>query len=140
MIRVWVLPGLLAVLVWAVSGCGGHKAVYPVRGKVLDSEGKPLARATVIFCPAENVYDNANKPAGFADDQGVFTLTTYSPSDGAPAGEYVVTVEWRAGPRDPKKPRHAPPDRLGGKFSDPGRSPLKVTVVKGDNDIEIKLP
>jgi hypothetical protein len=134
------LRGLVGVLLWTVCGCAGHKPVYPVSGKVVDAQGRPASGATVIFCPAENVYDNANKPAGLADERGHFTLGTYRRDDGAPAGEYVVTVVWRSGARDPARPRQPPPDRLGGRFGDPLTSPLKATVVRGGNDVEIKLP
>jgi|SRR6516162_4196306 len=131
----WIL-----LLACACSGCSRHKPVYPVLGKIVDAQGNALAGATVIFCPVEDVGDNVNKPAGLANEQGNFTLTTYKQNDGAPAGDYVVTVMWRTGPKDPKKPRQAPPDRLQGKFTDPSKSPLKATIVKGENSVEIKLP
>jgi hypothetical protein len=131
---------LCAILVLAYCGCSGRKPVYPVAGRVVDAGGKPVPGATVIFCPIENLFDNANKPAGWADDEGNFSLTTYDQEDGAPAGEYVVTVELRTGSRSPKRPRQAPPDRLGGKFSDPNRSPLRATIIKGENDVQVSLP
>jgi hypothetical protein len=140
MLRFFLRSTLVAVLAWAATGCGSKKSVYPVQGKIVDAEGKPVSGATVIFCPAENVYDNANKPAGLSDQHGNFTLTTYAQNDGAPAGEYVVAVEWRTGPKNPDKPRQAPPDRLGGKFSDPKKSPLRATIIKGKKDVEIRLP
>ena len=128
---------LAAVLLGLASGCAGNKPVYPVSGRIVDADGKPVAGATVIFCPVENVYDNANKPAGLADEQGSFALTTYSQDDGAPAGDYLVTVQCRTGAR---KSGHAPPDRLGGRFTDPTKTPLRAAVVKGENTVEIKLP
>jgi hypothetical protein len=140
MFRFVLRSTLVAVLVWAASGCGNRKSVYPVQGKIVDARGKSVPGATIIFCPAENVYDNANKPAGLSDQQGNFTLATYTQNDGAPAGEYVVTVEWSTGPKNPDKPRQAPPDRLGGKFSDPNKSPLRATIIKGKNTVEIQLP
>lgn len=133
---------LVAVAVCAAAGCGrGRKAVYPVQGSLVDSEGKPIAGATVFFCPVENYFDNHDKPGGFSDKDGKFTLTTYDNGDGAPAGDYVVTVEWRVPGGDvPRKKAQPFPDRLKGKFSDPSNSPLRATIAKGPNSIELKLP
>jgi hypothetical protein len=130
---------LLAGVVLPAAGCGSHRSVYPVRGKIVDAEGHPLPGALVCFFPADNL-NAAIKPAGYADDKGNFFLTTYENNDGAPAGDYVVTVAWRVGPRDPAKPRQPPPDRLHGRFSDVNQSPLKAAIVKGKNTPKIELP
>jgi hypothetical protein len=122
-------------------GCGsgdGRKPVYPAKGKVVGADGKPLAGAIVTLHPTEALTDHRHKPAGMADEEGNFTLGTYTETDGAPAGDYVVTVEWRRVRKSPMEP--VPPDRLGGKFSNPKSSQLKQTIVKGENRIEVKLP
>ena len=36
----------------------------------------------------------APHPRATVDKQGNFSLTTYEQADGAPPGEYLVTVEW----------------------------------------------
>jgi hypothetical protein len=133
---------LVAAAACAAAGCGnGRKPVFPVQGTVADADGKPIAGATVFFCPVENVLDNRHKPGGFSDTEGRFTLTTYDNGDGAPAGEYVVTVEWRVpGGDTPRKKAQPYPDRLKGKFCDPANSPLKATIVKGPNVVDLKLP
>jgi hypothetical protein len=112
--------------------------VYPARGKVTDAAGKPVAGATVVLHPVGSGADSALKPGGFTDADGMYVLTTRTHSDGAPAGEYVATVEVRAAP---KSPADDPPDRLKGKFRDPKTSPFKLTVTKGDNELPtIQLP
>lgn len=128
---------LAALASAAGCGSGGRKDVRPARGKVTDAAGKPVAGATVIFHPAGGGGDG-HKPAGTTGADGVYVLTTYAHQDGAPAGEYAVTVELRDAP---KKPGDDPPDRLGGKFRDPKNTPFKRTVAKGDTDLEpIQLP
>jgi hypothetical protein len=77
---------------FCASGCGPQrKAVYPVRGRVL-VDGKPAAHAQVAFHAVDAAGDP--HPVGNADGDGYFSLTTYKQGDGAPAGEYLVTVLW----------------------------------------------
>jgi hypothetical protein len=132
---------LVTFAVLGAAGCdNGRKPVYPVRGTLTDADGKPMRGAIVTFCPAASVLDNDGKPAGFCDDEGNFSLTTYANDDGAPAGDYVVTLEWRVATDTPTRPRKPPPDRLNGRFSNPAGSPLRATIVKGKNVVELKLP
>ena len=74
-----------------------RKPTFAVSGKVLDGT-KPLANVAVVFHP---VGDDGPKPRGKTDADGAFSLTTYDTADGAPAGEYRVTLElWLAGRPD----------------------------------------
>src|SRR5579884_1358822 len=74
------------------AGCSeAERPTYPVHGQVL-IEGKPAARALVAFHPVAAAGREAVHPAGQADDQGHFTLTSFAAGDGAPPGEYQVTV------------------------------------------------
>lgn len=139
MFRYFFYATVVAFPLLSALGCGNQKAVYPVRGKIVDAEGKPLGGAAICLWPAENLEDNV-KPAGYSDEEGTFTLTTYENDDGAPAGDYVVAVAWMVGPKNPEKPREPPPDRLKGKFVDPTTSPLHVTIDKGLNSPTIELP
>src|SRR5262249_32774745 len=73
-----------------------------------------------------------------------FELTTYVKGDGAPGGDYAITIEWIP-PRPP--PPHRPKqigDRLKGRYSDPQRSKISYSVEKDkDNNvppIELNLP
>ena len=114
-----------------------RKPVFPVRGQVL-VDGAPAAGATVFFYPVETDPD-ALAPYGVTDADGSFTLTTYLTFDGAPAGEYVVTVRW---PGPPKRGEDGQgPDRLQGRYGDPKTSTLRATVEKKPNELQpFKLP
>jgi hypothetical protein len=133
----WI-HGLFFLTLVALTGCSdGRKALYPVHGKILDAAGQPLSEAVVYFNPVENPAETKHKPAGMADKEGNFSLTTYRENDGAPAGNYVVTLEWKPVRRSLLDPDL--PDRLEGRFRDPATSKLTATVAKGENDLVIQL-
>jgi hypothetical protein len=123
------------------AGCAKdrHEPTFPVQGQVL-VKGKPAAGAVVLLVPLARLDDpEALKPRGITDGEGKFRLTTYERGDGAPAGEYAVTVRW------PKRTKSAldeddgrarlgpPPDVLGGRYSNPKRSSLTLTIQAGEN-------
>lgn len=111
------------------SCSNGKPPLVPLGGKVLVG-GVPAENALVIFHPAKNgaVVEGADvlRPTGRAEADGSFRVTTFDAHDGALAGEYVLTVEWRAAPTNPFD--GGGPDKLQGKYSDPKSSTLKVSV------------
>jgi hypothetical protein len=73
----------------------------PVHGQVL-LDGKPLSGAMVTFiCPNAQRFSS-----GTTDAEGKFTLTTFTPNDGALIGENAVTVTLATKP---------PPETAGNK-------------------------
>ena len=123
--RVACAVGLAAVALLLPSCGSSHKPVYSVTGQLF-LKAKPAAGATVILHPVDAKPGDTFKPAGRVDEQGVFHLTTYAKDDGAPEGDYVVTVEWRAPKRSPFDAYQA--DRLQGRYSDPKTSTLRAHV------------
>jgi hypothetical protein len=91
----------LAVVLFLSAASCSNKGVplYPVHGRVL-LDGKPMAGAMVILHPVDDVGLNGLKPRALADADGWFKIYTYSIGDGAPAGQYAVTVQ----PKKPKQP------------------------------------
>jgi len=129
---------VLAVALFTVltlAGCGGSRRAYPASGKVLDGEQNPAAGATVILHPLDNTDSNAPKPTGVVNEAGNFTLSTYGNNDGAPVGEYAMTVIWIPTRKLTSDPEGT--DRLEGRYDHPERSPLpKVRIVKpGPNEL-----
>jgi hypothetical protein len=126
------------VLLGAATGCGGKKAVYPVHGMVLDGKNKPAKGTVVVFHPANGAP--GDKPVGRVDDKGEFVLTTYQNADGAPAGDYVVTITRPAAKRTPLDRDGG--DLLRGRYGDPATSKITFTVQKGaENEVpKIQLP
>lgn len=109
---------ILATALVALSACGGKKfpTTYPVKGKVLVN-GQPAKACQITFNPTGTGGDPATKatPQGETDEKGEFQLTSYNANDGAPEGEYVVTINWRD--RVGMSQALEGPDRLGGVYS-----------------------
>src|SRR5436309_2942675 len=77
---------------WLAAGCGSsdRAGLQPVKG-TLRVNGQPAAAALVTFHPTGA---DAARPTGRVGGDGTFTLTTRVAGDGAPVGEYRVTVTW----------------------------------------------
>ena len=119
---------LLAVALASCSKSTDRPATYPITGRVL-YEGRPASGAVVILHRADGA-NTSERPRAKADAQGEFTLTTFTTGDGAPAGEYAVTVEWRRADDHPEQGV----DLLPPSYSDPKTSKLKVTIAGGSNE------
>jgi 5-hydroxyisourate hydrolase-like protein (transthyretin family) len=132
------LPSLLGLLVVSglLAGCAGStKPAQPVRGRVI-AAGKPVANAQVTFHPLNDDRE-APRPAGVTDKDGYFTLTSYSKSDGAPEGEYAVTVAcFQSFPtRNQSEGDETTRNVLPSRYSNPTTSQLRATVGKGKNEL-----
>ena len=72
-----------------------------------------------------------------AEADGSFALSTYTANDGAPAGEYAVTVVWWNPPVDAEgKPG---PNLLPQRYAKPETTPLKAVVKAGPNEVVLEL-
>jgi hypothetical protein len=138
-----ISAGLVGVLALAVlsslaPGCSsnGRKPVYRVHGTVLDSKDKPAAGAMVFFHPIQVTDGELIKPLGYVQEDGTFALTTYTKDDGAPQGEYSVTIQWHQAKSNPFGSRNPGPDKLQGRYSDQGRSKIRFQVdPKPENEV-----
>lgn len=124
---------MLALVALLPCGCSSNDEVpvHPVQGKLV-YRGRPIAEATVVL-HSKGGPQRGQRPLAYTDAQGRFTLTTTRPGDGAPPGEYVVTVELRApvtvGDEQVREGRHLLPPR----YSRAETSPLRLRVVPGEN-------
>ena len=127
--------GLLVALVApGPLSCGkddGSKPVYPVRGQVF-FQGKPTPGALVLFHPINDPNPQAPRPHGRVDQDGHFTLSTYRADDGAPVGQYVVTIDWQK-----RIPGHSGggPSLMPLRYRVPKESPLRATVGAETNNL-----
>src|SRR5437868_7064181 len=125
------------ILLVGLAGCSRNAAdgVYPVSGTVRYN-GRPVANAQVTFHPVNEANPKAVRPVGKVDDQGRFTLTSFKEKDGAPAGEYRVTVVWylarpaRLGSDETVSANYLPP-----KYASVETSELSVNVTPGTNEL-----
>ena len=137
----------------ALTGCrGGMERPVPVEGKVTLG-GKPVDGAVVTF----HSKGGGLSASGKTDAEGNFKLTTINTNDGAPPGEFTVTIAKQetksggggvdissgeygeaygqammaAGTNTMNKYMK---DVLPSKYADPGQSGLVRTVVKGEEN------
>lgn len=134
----WVAAAFGAIA--ATCGCEERRtfetAVYRVEGKMLVAD-RPAAGAKVTLhrvgtSGGSRPGGRGHYPRATVGDDGTFQFSTFVSQDGAPAGEYIVTVRWpdpEAVALDPLGEREdLPPDLLGGRFSSPQRSNLRATL------------
>lgn len=142
----WGLSFVSITVVLALAAClsaawsssdGDVPEVYPVTAR-LSFNGEATPGAFAVFHPVGAAL-NALRPSGRADQDGKLTLTTYRMGDGIPAGEYIVTVEWRklviSGEDFNPGPNVIPP-----RYAKPATSPLKVRVTDYETPpLDLKL-
>lgn len=123
-------------------GCGEAKpervAVHPVTG-TLTVKGQPATGAFVTLHPKAPLGDNVPAPRANVSKDGTFALSTFDGGDGAPAGEYKVTIRWyklvKSGPDVSPGPNVIP-----AKYARPESSDLTVRIAAGENSLPpIKL-
>jgi hypothetical protein len=141
-----LLPALLAG-----AGCGkdDQVAVNPVAGTISQG-GKPVAKAMILFQPtAPKTPEQADAPehstlVAETDQEGKYSLSTYTANDGAPAGDYLIairplgngpSVEESDGPVRPSRARSP----ISTKYAKTESSPLKATVAPGENKLDFEL-
>lgn len=137
---------LFIALLWlaclTLGGCGSRlpsdaQPVYPVRGTAT-FQGQPMRGAIVTF----HAVNSRLTARGAADLSGAFTLTTYLADDGAPAGDYTVTIYWPADfsphENDPDPP--LAPDQLKLAYVDARTTTLRASVKPAPNSIDLRLP
>ena len=129
--------GIALVLLGMGASCrDGRQATYPVSGQVTIG-GQPAASADLRFYETRGQTPGMSRPYATTDAEGRFDVSTYGMHDGAPPGEYRVTVSWK-GPLDGISPdqRDAMPERLPARYTDPSTSGIQVHIVRGQNLLE----
>jgi hypothetical protein len=99
--------------------------------------GEPAAGADLRFYEIRGRTPGMARPYATTDAEGRFVVSTYGMHDGAPPGEYRVTVSWK-GPLDSISPdqRDAMPEQLPARFADPSTSGIQVHIARGENLLE----
>ena len=109
-------------------------AVHPVHGQVL-FDGKPIGGAIVVLHPLEGAANKEVRPLAYTNDEGAFNIATFDANDGAPAGQYVATVEWLVRPQGTDDVPMTIPNKLPPRYGSPTSSKLAVEVVAGVNNL-----
>jgi hypothetical protein len=133
---------LLAIGLLTLPGCSkGPIPTYAVQGKVSFADGKPLWGGTIEFQPTQAVSSDQMKVSsrGQIQQDGMYTLSTFVPGDGAPAGDHRVLI---IQPLPPGKinPYNPSPAVIDSKFQSYETSGLKFTVTpEGPNKFDITV-
>jgi hypothetical protein len=95
--------------------------------------------------PLENGRSTALTSRGTVSDDGSFQLATYNADDGAPEGEYAVTVYWpgkrNGAASEDTSSYDLPPDQLGHRYLDPSASAIRVQIKGPETRLEpFQLP
>src|SRR5262249_7049978 len=121
----------------SLVGGAAHLAVYPAQGKIL-LDGKPLADASVSL-HAVGVRDpRYPSPRAVTRADGTFVLGTYATDDGAPAGEFKVTVQCFKQLRKvdgESEGTPLPKNVLPARLANPETSRLTVRIKEEENDL-----
>ena len=137
------MPAMLAyaiaanVMLLALVGCGKHHGergeLYPAEGQVFLNQ-QPLAGAIVVLYPQGLADAKAVPSRAQTGPDGRFRVGTFAAADGAPEGEYAVTVVqyplqqdgsgWTAGP-----------NALPAKYASLKTTDLRVQIGDGENTL-----
>lgn len=130
-VSMFVLGGSIALTGCSGKSADGRKAVFPTRGKLL-VDGQVPRGALLVLHPANPSLDDVH-PFAHVDPDGSFALSTYQGRDGAPAGDYIATIEWRV-PQFPGA--DGPwPNVLPERYARAATSDLRVHVAAESNEL-----
>ncbi|HEX4607748.1 MAG TPA: metallophosphoesterase [Urbifossiella sp.] len=110
---------------------------FPAAGKVT-LDGRPLVGATVTLHKLNKDTEKyVNTSDGLTDKTGAFRLSTYGAFDGAPVGEFVVTVvKTGRGYHDGETPEKSV---IPARYASPATSGLRVELKEGPNEFNLDL-
>ncbi len=130
-----ILLGLCVALLATMSCSSGKRKLFPVRGKVL-CDGKPTDGALITLRALDTAQPFDKTPSARVKGDGTFAIGTYDPEDGAPPGEYKVSIFWFPPDFEAQAMRTGRyPNRLPDVYGDAMKSPLKIEVKEGPNDV-----
>jgi hypothetical protein len=143
-----VLAAIALFAATAFTGCGKKSApaikgaklpVFPVKGKLM-MDGKPMGFATIMFNPVTKFPQGAAQlqPRAIADENGDFTVSTYGSGDGAPAGDYKITISWKGEEAmdTPDSGRGELEEKVPGAYQSARTSKIRVKVKEEPNTFE----
>jgi tetratricopeptide (TPR) repeat protein len=134
-----ILSGLAALVLvsWVIWPKRSDRvSVHLAQGQAFFN-GKPMPNATVVLEPVWTKEPKFPKPRAVIKDDGTFILATYGKDDGAPAGEYKVSVQWfvKTDNRPEIEGGTLPQNVLPAKYANPESSGLNVEIKEGTNII-----
>jgi hypothetical protein len=124
------------MLMLAPVGCGNSSPMNPTRGEVFFN-GQPAAGASIVLHPLTPSTEPGTKryfPSATVGPDGSFQLSTDRVNDGAPTGDYAVTIVWQEEEIVGGEKRDGS-DKLGWHYWHPSYSNLRATIKPGNNEL-----
>jgi hypothetical protein len=137
------MPAFRLTLIFALIllgfGCGGKQnanrpRVHPVGGKILFA-GKAAVGAQVVLYEKDQTGKTTYRPHGTVGTDGTYHLTTFATNDGAPDGEYAITVTWPSPPVKGQGEDEEGPDRFAKRYADCRRPAAQVKVTRETSEL-----
>lgn len=131
----WIVIPSVACAFLVLTGCkepkGGPRLdVVPIEGEVT-VDGEPPKDAFVHLHPVTPHQmpreGQVIASKGHVDESGKFQVSTYIQHDGAPPGDYKITITWNEATGLMKNAWDGP-DRLKGKYADLEKTEFQITV------------
>ena len=117
-------------------GCGkadSRVPVHPVQGAI-QFRGQPAYGAFVSLHP-KNSTEGVPNPRAMVAQDGSFVVSTYDGNDGAPEGDYVLTVQWYKAVKQGND-LVGGPNVLPAKYGSPKTSDVVVHIAAGENHLK----
>lgn len=112
---------------------------FTVKGKVLYRQ-QPVGEAMLVLHPTVPFPVTTPQPVAYANANGEFEFTTFQMADGAPSGDYTITVELREQRQIGEELVRDGRNLLPAHYSSPQSSPLRCKIVAGKNELpELEL-
>lgn len=141
-LRFQVLFAVMSVA--AAIGCSKSRdsnqlPVFPVVGH-LSVNGQTPSGAFVVLHPKAGTGTAPNgdvvHPRAVVKPDGSFAIGTYGADDGAPSGEYSLTVEWRKIVRSADGSPVLGPNVVPVKYARPQSSPVSIKIAEKSNELD----
>lgn len=135
-----MLPAAVGAAILAIMlvGCGKRQGdrgtLYPAEGQVFLNQ-EPLAGALVVLYPKGESGANSTPSRAQTGPDGRFRVGTLAPGDGAPEGEYAVTVIRYPMQKQSDGGYAAGANDLPKKYTNPTTTDLRVQVSEGKSSL-----
>mgnify|MGYP003351213450 CR=1 FL=1 len=116
-----------------MAGGPSQLDLFDPKPKLNELDGKPLPNALVALHPRET-GEGRIVGRGQTDADGKFRISTYDSADGAPEGDYRVTIVWHK-LVEVDGETTAGPNLLPAPYAQPGSTELRVSVKPGPNEL-----
>ena len=133
---------MLGAALLVASGCGSAQdadrlPVYPTSGKITFKGAVPEGAYVALRSRTKAKAPNGQEvvPTAQVQSDGTFGFSSYAANDGAPAGEYKLTVEWHKTVKTAGGDPMLGPNLLPPQYSKTNTSPLSVVIAAGPNEL-----